>query len=376
MSRRLGAVGRPIDDGDKRIPAAVRGRRVRACHAPGVDLGLDIGRGRRGADLAHRADLRQLARARIQPAGHPHLGAGGGAGGARHSATAARGSDCAAVPQDQGHPAAGLGHRAGSAERGHHRFRCGAVLRPAQLGEAARRPADHSDGGGKSIPRRPDHRAVPDGERLDDPPSGQGDPRGGLGLRKEARLPRHAYLQGAWRPGLLAAGAVAGAGQDRLALARRRHHRHGAELAGPRRADREVRHARAEALLPASFGQGHGGAVLLAHGADFRLGRRHHARRRLRHARAARGQGRRGHPRLLGQALHHAGPRGDAGSAWRSACSIRKTCWVAARISALPSRLFRPTTPESTSAAAICLRVPVSRTDPTGGRTSSSPWTG
>ena len=37
------------------------------------------------------------------------------------------------------------------------------------------------------------------------------------------------------------------------------------EFAGPRRADREIRHARAEALLPAAPRQGAGGALLLAH---------------------------------------------------------------------------------------------------------------
>ena len=42
------------------------------------------------------------------------------------------------------------------------------------------------------------------------------------------------------------------------------HHRHGAELAGAGRADREVRHARAEGPLPAAPRQGAGGAVLLA----------------------------------------------------------------------------------------------------------------
>ena len=100
------------------------------------------------------------------------------------------------------------------------------------------------------------------------------------------------------------------------------HHRHGAELAGPGRADREVRHARAEALLPAAPRQGAGGAVLLADGADLGLGCRHHARRRLRHARPARGQGGGGHPPLLGQALHHAGARWRRWSASPSACSI------------------------------------------------------
>ena len=48
-------------------------------------------------------------------------------------------------------------------------------------------------------------------------------------------------------------------------------------------------------------------------GPDLRLGRRHHARRRLRHQGPARGQGGDRHPRLLGEALHHAGAAGDAG---------------------------------------------------------------
>ena len=49
------------------------------------------------------------------------------------------------------------------------------------------------------------------------------DPRADLGLRQEARLPRHAHLQGARRARLLGAGAVADPRQDRLALARRVH---------------------------------------------------------------------------------------------------------------------------------------------------------
>ena len=69
---------------------------------------------------------------------------------------------------------------------------------------------------------------------------------------KRAGLPRHADLEGARRPRLLAAGAVADPRQDRLALARRRDHRHGAELARARRTDRELRHRRAEAPLPAA----------------------------------------------------------------------------------------------------------------------------
>ena len=127
-------------------------------------------RGRRHPGLADGARLRQLARAGLQSAGPACLGAGGRARRPLHSAAAPRGTDQAAVPQDQGHPAEGLGHRAGGAERRHHRLRCRAVLRPARLGEAARRPADHADRGGEGVPRRADQRAVPHGQRLDDPP--------------------------------------------------------------------------------------------------------------------------------------------------------------------------------------------------------------
>ena len=101
--------------------------------------------------------------------------------------------------------------------------------------------------------------------------------------------------------GFSAAGAVADPRSHRLALARRGHHRHGAELAGARRADREVRHARAEAPLPAAPRQGPRGALLRADRADLRLRRRHHARRRLRDEGPARGQGGHRHPRSPGR---------------------------------------------------------------------------
>jgi hypothetical protein len=112
-------------------------------------------------------------------------------------------------------------------------------------------------------------------------------PEGVWDFCQEARLSRHAHLQGAWGPGLLAAGAIAGAGQDFLALARRVHPGHGAELAGARRADREIRHARAEGALPAAPGQGARGSLLFAHRSDVRLRCGHHARRRLSGARQA-----------------------------------------------------------------------------------------
>ena len=69
------------------------------------------------------------------------------------------------------------------------------------------------------------------------------------------------------------------------------HHRHGAELARPRRTDREIRHRRAEAPLPAAAREGPRGALLLADRADVGLGRRDHARHRHCHARRPR-QGR------------------------------------------------------------------------------------
>ena len=59
--------------------------------------------------------------------------------------------------------------------------------------------ADHADAGGAGVPRRPDRRAVPHGQRLEDPPRAARDPRGDLGLRPRPRLPRHAHLQGARR---------------------------------------------------------------------------------------------------------------------------------------------------------------------------------
>ena len=184
--------------------------------------GLGRGPGGGGPGLAHRPRLRQLARARFQSARSAGLGARDRARRPLHSGVPACGADRARLPEGQGHPAQGLRDRAGGAECRHHRLRCRAVLRPARLGEAARRPAHHADRGGEGVPRRADQRAVPHGQRLDHPPQRQGDPRGGLELRQEARVPRHAHLQGARRPRLLGAGAVAGAGAHRLALARRR----------------------------------------------------------------------------------------------------------------------------------------------------------
>ncbi len=180
------------------------------------------------------------------------------------------------------------------------------------LDEAARRAAHRAVLGGTRLSRRAHRRTLPDDRPLGGAPFRSAHPRSHLGLREAQRLPRHADLEGPRWPRVLAAGAVAYPGQDRIALARRRHHRHGAELARTRRADREIRHRRAEALLSAAPRAGPRSPMLLADGTDVRLRRGHHARHRLRHARHARRPRGHGHQPHLGQALHYARPGGDA----------------------------------------------------------------
>ena len=199
-------------------------------------------------------------------------------------------------------------------------------------------------------------------------------PARGLGLRQAARLPRHAHLQGARRAGLLGAGAVADHRQDRLALARRRHRRHGAELARARRADREVRHRAAEVLLPAAARPRRRDPLLLAHRADVGLGRGDHARHRHRHARRARR--RRRHPAVVGQALHHARTGGDADRPRVPPVRPRQhprqgrgpRHHAGAHPGEAPGRADRP--------PASALRAPRSPMAPTGARTCSSRSTG
>ena len=229
---------------------------------------------------------------------------------ARSAGDPPRGADRAGVQVRQGHAAQGLRHRDAGARSRHRRLRRGAVLRHARLGQAALDRADRADPGRAGVPRRADARPLPHDRRL---AGASCEPRGAaahLGLPEEARLPRHADLQGAWRARLLGAGAVAHHRQGRLALARRRHHRHGAELARPGRADREVRHRAPEGILPAAARQGRGDPVLRADRPDLGLGRGDHARHRHRHARRPRRRHR--HPAVVGQALHHARPQGDA----------------------------------------------------------------
>ena len=111
-------------------------------------------------------------------------------------------------------------------------------------------------------------------------------------------------------------------------------------------------------------------------GPDLGLRCRHHARRRLRDQGPARGQGGCGHPRLMGEALHHAWPRRRRWSASRCASSTPRTCWAAARTSALPWCWCRPTIPASRSAAATCRAVRPSPMARSGAATCSSRSTG
>ena len=104
------------------------------------------------------------------------------------------------------------------------------------------------------LSRRADHRALQEARRLAHPPRAARHPRRHLAVRLRQRLSRHAHFQGTWRPRLLRPGAVPRSRQDLIAQPGRRHHRHGAELARPRRADREIRHRRAEGAFPAAAG--------------------------------------------------------------------------------------------------------------------------
>ena len=137
-------------------------RRLRACHAPSAPVGLGRGACGCGPGLAHRASLRRLARAPFNLLGIvawlPVIVLAG-----CPSRRWAGGADPAALSQDQGHPAQGFRDRAGGAQCRHHRLRCRPVLRPARLGEAARRPAHHALRGGEGLPRRADQRALPHG---------------------------------------------------------------------------------------------------------------------------------------------------------------------------------------------------------------------
>ena len=185
----------------------------------------------------------------------------------------------------------------------------------------------------QSVPRRPDRRAVPDDRRLGGAPRPARDPgavwdfvkkHGFLGMLISKE---HGGLGFSAQAQSLVLGKIASRSPDVV------HHRHGAELAGPRRADREIRHAGAEATLSAAPRQGPGGSVLRADGPDLGLRRRRHARRGHRRQRPARRAGGAGHPPVLGQALHHTGPNATL-SASPSTCSIPTTCSARARTSA------------------------------------------
>ena len=134
---------------------------------------------------------------------------------------------------------------------------------------------------------------------------------------------------------------------------RRRHHRHGAELARARRADREIRHRDAEGALPAAARARRGDSLLCAHRPVLRLRRRLDARCRRGDQGLARGQARRSASSSPGTSATSRSRRTRRCSASPSACSIRTTISAAARTSASRSRSSRPIIKASRSAGGI-----------------------
>ena len=314
---RIVTAGRRIRGGGRygsdNIPDRLRDRGVRPCDPARLARGL--GHRGSGAALIWQTGLIEgrLHAPRARSVRPDRLAARDRAGPAVDLDAPAELAHRARLPRDQEGAAARLRNRTAGARRRHDRLRRRDLLRQAGLGTAARRAADRVDAGRACLPRRADRRAVRHDQRLADPPRRSRDSRADLGLRQAPWLPRDADLEGARRPRLLAAGAVAHSRQDRVTLGGCLHHRHGAELARPRRTDREIRHRRAEAPLPAAPREGSRGAVLLADRADLGLGCRNHARHRLCDARRPRRQGRARRAAVVGQALHHARPQGDAG---------------------------------------------------------------
>ena len=351
-------------------------RRIRLGHAAGTLVGVDAGPGGGCLPLAIGAPVWRAGRARAWLFWRRRLGAGCRAGRPLHTGGSAGGADPAPVPENQGHSAPCIGHRAGGARRRHHRVRCRVVFRATRLGQVARGSSYHLDRGGEGLSQRADERVVPFGQRLGDPAQRQGDTGRSLGFCQAARLPRHADFEGAWRSWIFGSGAIPDPGTHRVALAGCMHDRHGAELAGAWRTDREIRHPRAEGALSAAPRQRVGGALLFAHRPDIRFGRRHHARRGIRHARQARGKGRGRHPRLVGEALHHAGSAGDAGRPRLPSHRSRKhprprrrhRHYGGAGAGQPSRRQHRP--------ASSALGLGISRTARTGATTCSFRWTG
>ncbi len=201
-------------------------------------------------------------------------------------------------------------------------------------------------------------------------------PPRGLAVHQGQGLLGNGHREGVRRPRLLRVCAFAGDDQAVDAFGNDLGDGDGAELARPGRADRALRHRRAEAPLPAAARERSRDPVLRAHESECRLGRGGDSRLRHRVLGRARRQARAGLARDLGQALHHARPRRDAAGPrlprLRPRPSRRRQGrhrdHVCARPDVASRRRNRPP-----AHAAHC-RVP--ERSRRGARTSSSRWTG
>ncbi len=130
--------------------------------------------------------------------------------------------------------------------------------------------------------------------------------RRGLAVHQGQGLPRHDHSQGVRRQGLLGLRPLPGRHQAVDALLGPRGHRDGAQLARPGRVAAALRHARAEAALPAAPGLRRGDPGLCAHQPVGGLRRRLHSRRRRGVQGRVERRGSARHARQFRQALHHA----------------------------------------------------------------------
>ena len=102
------------------------------------------------------------------------------------------------------------------------------------------------------LPQRPGRRTLRHARRLEDQLGMARPAAGGLGLHQAPQILRHDHSEGIWRARLLALCAFGSGAQDFVALADRRRHRDGAELARARRTADALRHQGAAAKMAAA----------------------------------------------------------------------------------------------------------------------------
>ena len=184
--------------------------------------------------------------------------------------------------------------------------------RQSRLVEIAGGRAGDADRRGAGLSQRPGRRALRHARRMEDQLGMARPAAGGVGLHQAPQILRHDHPQGIWRARLLALCAFGSGAQTFLALAHRRRHRDGAELARARRTADALRHQRTAAEMAAAARRGHGHSLLRPDqpGSGLRCGldgrHRHHLQGQFRRPRSDRPAAE------LAQALHHAGPGGDA----------------------------------------------------------------